>query len=81
MSTLAGAPRDTHGAGPSAGPKERTGHDVHRDLRGEDQPANKSRAQQPSGEQAQRDAARDQPPSPGEPAQGEDTRHPEGPLA
>jgi len=59
---------DTHGKGPSAGPKQRTGQGVHRDLRGEEQPADKSRAQQSSGEEAQRDAARDQPPSPGEPA-------------
>ena len=69
---MAGAQRrDTHGKGPSAGPKERTGHGVHRDLRGEDQPADKSRAQQTAGEQAQRDAALDQPPSPGQPARGE----------
>jgi hypothetical protein len=68
---MAGAQRDTHGNGPSAGPKQRTGQGVHRDLRGEEQPADKSRAQQPAGEEAQRDAARDQPPSPGQPAQGE----------
>jgi hypothetical protein len=66
---MAGAQHDdTHGKGPSAGPKQRTGQGVIRDLRGEEQPADKSRAQQSSGEQAQRDAARDQPPSPGEPS-------------
>jgi len=64
-------PRDTHGAGPSAGPKERTGHGVHRDLRGEEQPADKSRARQPAGEQSQQEAARDQMPWPGQPAHGE----------
>ena len=70
---MAGARRrDTHGQGPSAGPKERAGHQgIRRDLRGEEQPADKSRAQQNSGDEAQRDAARDQPPSPGLPARGE----------
>ena len=64
--------RDTHGNALHAGPKERTSrHGVHRDLRGEDQPADKSRAQEPSGEEVQRDAVRDQPPSPGQPAKGE----------
>jgi len=64
---------DTDGDAPHAGPKEHSSrHGIHRDLRGEDQPADKSRAQQTStGEEAQRDAARDQPPSPGQPAHGE----------
>ena len=68
---MAGAQRDTHGKGPAAGPKERAGHGVHRDLRGEDQPADKSRAQDAPGERAQRDAALEQPRSPGQPARGE----------
>jgi len=64
--------RDTHGDAPHAGPKERIGHGVYRDLRGEDQPADKSRAQQTSkGEEAQREAAVNQPPFPGQPARGE----------
>jgi len=52
-----------------------TQHGIARTDRGEEQPADKARAQQvhkgtrPSaGEKAQRDAAEQQPPSPGEPA-------------
>jgi hypothetical protein len=53
----------------------RSSHGIEPDLRGQDQPKDKSRAQQPgtpeaprtAGEKAQRDAAR-QPLSPGEPA-------------
>jgi hypothetical protein len=47
------------------------GHGVTRDTRGQDQPADRTRAQQASGEAAQRDAAVAQPPAPGQPAGGE----------
>jgi hypothetical protein len=60
-------------------PPERPSQGIDRDLRGEDQPADKSRAQQTSktrqrssdGLKAQRDAAEQQPQSPGEPASHE----------
>lgn len=44
---------------------------IARDSRGQEQPKDKRRAQQSSGEDAQREAAREQPMSPGEPAGGE----------
>jgi hypothetical protein len=68
------------GGGPKSGPKsgttsetEPSSHGVGQDLRGEDQPTDKSRARQMGtsespGWKAQRDAALDQPQSPGEPA-------------
>jgi hypothetical protein len=52
-------------------------HGIVRDSRGQDQPADKSRAQQASfgersaGQEAQRDAATTEPISPGQPAGGE----------
>jgi len=64
------------GSGPpdttkNGGVPEQTRHGLVKDARDQDQPADKSRAQQQdSGQQAQRDAA-DQPPSPGQPAGGE----------
>ncbi len=51
-------------------PRGASDHGITKNSRGEDQPKDKSRAQQTSGEQAQRDASR-QLPSPGEPAGGE----------
>jgi hypothetical protein len=51
-------------------------HGILPDSRGQDQPTDKSRArqaglEQDAGEEAQREAARSQPISPGEPAGGE----------
>jgi hypothetical protein len=51
-------------------------HGIHKDERGQDQPADKSRAQKAtcgdmSGRNAQRDSVIDQAPFPGEPAGGE----------
>ncbi len=46
-------------------------HGIERDTRGQEQPTDKSRAQQSAGDKAQRDAALDQSMSPGEPAGGE----------
>ena len=43
---------------------------IVKDERGQDQPKDKKRAQQ-SGLKEQREAAENQPPSPGEPAKGE----------
>lgn len=57
------------GADPARGRDHDQG--IARDSLGQEQPKDKSRAQQSPGEKAQRDAARDQPPSPGEPAGGE----------
>jgi hypothetical protein len=48
----------------------RSDHGIQRNSRGEDQPTDKKRAQQTSdGDQS--GAAREQPPSPGQPAGGE----------
>ncbi len=44
---------------------------IVRTERGEDQPKDKKRAQQTSGLKSQKDAAKTQPQSPGEPAGGE----------
>ena len=44
------------------------GQGVVRDERGQDQPADKARAQQTAGLKSQKEAAQTQPPSPGEPA-------------
>ena len=46
-------------------------HGMQPDERGQDQPTDKKRAQQTSGDKIQRDAARERPPSPGQPAGGE----------
>jgi hypothetical protein len=48
-----------------------SGHGVVRDERGQDQPKDKSRAQETPGQKAQKDAAQSEPQSPGEPAGGE----------
>ncbi len=48
-----------------------TDQGIVRDSRGQEQPKDKSRAQQSSGDKAQQDAAREGPPSPGQPAGGE----------
>jgi hypothetical protein len=59
------------------GPARKEQHGIHIDSRGQDQPADKSRAQQTScggdcpEEKAQRDAAEPWPPSPGQLARGE----------
>jgi hypothetical protein len=47
------------------------GHGSVRDLRGQEQPIDRERAQQTSAQKAQQDAAQDRPPSPGQPARGE----------
>jgi hypothetical protein len=51
--------------------KQDRGQGVARDERGQDQPADRQRAQQTSGLKAQKDAAQTQPQSPGQPAGGE----------
>ena len=56
-------PRDDHSA-------RHKGHGIERTTRGEDQPADKGRAQQ-TQEGDQSGAARERPPSPGQPAGGE----------
>jgi hypothetical protein len=57
-------------------PRRKRHHGILPDHRGQDQPTDKSRAQQVSfgeeaGEKAHHDAATDQPPSPGQPASAE----------
>jgi hypothetical protein len=47
------------------------GQGIVPDDRGQDQPADKHRAEQNSGLRAQKDAAQQQTPSPGQPAHGE----------
>lgn len=47
------------------------GQGIVPDDRGQDQPADKRRAEQDSGLRAQKDAAQQQTPSPGQPAHGE----------
>jgi hypothetical protein len=47
------------------------GQGIVSDDRGQDQPADKRRAQQDSGLRAQKDAAQQSTPSPGQPAHGE----------
>jgi hypothetical protein len=47
------------------------GQGVVRDRRGQEQPADKERAQRDSGLNSQKDAAESQPQSPGQPANGE----------
>ena len=44
---------------------------IVRDKRGQDQPADKERAQRDSGLKSQKDAAQEQPQSPGQPSHGE----------
>ena len=46
-------------------------HGIVRDERGQDQPKDKDRAQKSSGLKEQKEAAENQPQSPGEPAGGE----------
>jgi hypothetical protein len=46
-------------------------HGIVRDERGQDQPKDKDRAQKSSGLKEQKEAAQNQPQSPGEPAGGE----------
>ena len=48
-----------------------SGQGVVRDKRGQEQPADKERAQRDSSLQSQKDAAQDPPQSPGQPAHGE----------
>jgi hypothetical protein len=50
---------------------QHAGQGVIRDNRGQDQPADKRRAQQDSGLRAQKDSAEQNTPSPGQPAHGE----------
>ena len=60
------------GGPPAAPPNQQRGHGITRDARGEQQPDDASRARQvAAGEKAQRDAAANEPMSPGEPAGGE----------
>ncbi len=49
---------------------EKNQHGIVRDEKGQEQPKDKARAQQP-GVKEQQEAARSQPESPGEPANGE----------
>jgi hypothetical protein len=51
--------------------KQDQGQGIIPDDRGQDQPADKRRAEQDSGLRAQKEAARQIPPSPGQPAHGE----------
>jgi hypothetical protein len=53
------------------GASGRSGQGVVRNERGEDQPKDKERAQRDSGLKSQKEAAQNQPLSPGEPAGGE----------
>jgi hypothetical protein len=48
-----------------------SGQGVVRDKRGQEQPADKERAQRDSSLKSQKDAAQSQPQSPGQPAHGE----------
>jgi hypothetical protein len=71
MSAANKAPKQSERRPERGGAGRAADQGVTTNSRGEEQPKDKSRAQQTSGEQAQRDAAREQPPSPGEPAGGE----------
>jgi hypothetical protein len=53
------------------GTPDRSGHGIVQNERGEDQPKDKERAQRDSGLKSQKEAARTQTQSPGEPAGGE----------